>query len=1128
MYPQISHNSRKQQPEAKDESVRQEVQQEENLKSVQPMGNEAANIQFMNQMLRDANADNMLDLSEYADQETVIVPFEEKVSSKKPAIPDKISNNPKQVGKPLDESDSSIDLNNSMYLNSSHNIVNEDWLDRVKSEKKNKKAQKPEKEKNPDQEDVKEIFEIAEEVVQDEIKQKGPAKESEKVSEPKKDEFEPLSTYELDEDMRVETGRKKNKKKKKKNASEPVLNNTSRVKGVEGIEDARWKDAAMKRIKKVELDSGKEATDAFHAEEMEKIKNWSFNAEKLNKVKKTSKFRRFLTWTAAGFGKLLGKALQIITLGHFWRAKSTLRFAFTNTKKWQTTKEYKNIPGWDGAQFDPNANKGEDVLADFRRVPTVWSRLTAAKAAEPVKKDGKEEEKPLDPVVSILVDQPKTGSSRSMESDEMGHTMLGIEYSRKSAVSGRYERYKLQYGFYPAGGTTGTSGGSVMQLHNAVLPGQLVDDYGHQYDISRSYPAKSEQVSKIFRASEKYAEGGYSYYDRNCTTFVKEMVVNIAHLATGGDIFKQSEVRFSNLGNFGMFAAEAFDQNTKAGAENLLMDLTKKNDQSYQNYGNKRATARDWVNYKESMSKGSSLTKKTYVPAEVGEQMRRMEGDETGEIGSYKFNDPLKAGEEGNDNILVGLRKISSGIEQIGTQIQENFEEILPAEQQQNAPFEIATIANTLSGMGAPLESLDLEINRNLDKSNREKEGDKKLKREEIREQFFVTPVMLRQTRKELSDNISKVNILLMKYFKNDKRLHQPLLNLISLLNYGINYVDDLYRYSVRGGLDEKKDVINIREEMMHNLYTVRADGKEAKFTPTHYESYIQIYKDPKIAVAKYARLRDLRNKKKNADWTKSKMSTVSHKIQSTFGLEDEEGLTYAELKELNKLERMDKLALDFDNAHNYMIEKEDYNQQDIDYAFRMHDKETNGLQTRDEVPQAQEDVNEGMRDQYKSASGIYITLFMEKFFKDIKEQWMKGADEGGLNEDASKNREMSAAWLDDYLANRIKQKENDFQMIVRGLYRSMKAGDPNKKIDDKAVMEKLAEVLTWTIIARKFSSVGGEKKELFGSMFLPMALEQMSVNRRMKFNQIVSTMIRVCQMEEKDQTLTVMNNHIH
>ena len=40
---------------------------------------------------------------------------------------------------------------------------------------------------------------------------------------------------------------------------------------------------------------------------------------------------------------------------------------------------------------------------------------------------------------------------------------------------------------------------------------------------------------------EKYAEGGYSYYDRNCVSFVKEMVVNTAHLATGGEIFKESE-----------------------------------------------------------------------------------------------------------------------------------------------------------------------------------------------------------------------------------------------------------------------------------------------------------------------------------------------------------------------------------------------------------------------------------------------------------------------------------------------------------------------------------------------------------------------------------------------------------
>ena len=158
MYPRINNAQKKQQPEAKDENVRQEVQQEEDLKSVQPMGNEAANIQLMNQMLRDANADNMLDLSGYEGLEEEIVPYEGNKGSiigGGENLPDNINNNPKQAGKPLEESDSSIDLNNSMYLNNSHNIVNEDWLDRVKEEKKNKKAQKPKMEKAPAQEDVK-------------------------------------------------------------------------------------------------------------------------------------------------------------------------------------------------------------------------------------------------------------------------------------------------------------------------------------------------------------------------------------------------------------------------------------------------------------------------------------------------------------------------------------------------------------------------------------------------------------------------------------------------------------------------------------------------------------------------------------------------------------------------------------------------------------------------------------------------------------------------------------------------------------------------------------------------------------------------------------------------------------
>lgn len=91
---------------------------------------------------------------------------------------------------------------------------------------------------------------------------------------------------------------------------------------------------------------------------------------------------------------------------------------------------------------------------------------------------------------------------------------------------------------------------------NAIVPGQMRDDTDHPYDISRRYPATVQQVNAILKSSETYADEGYGYYDRNCTTFVKEMVVDKAHLATGGEIFKWSEIGFSNWGNFGCLAEQ--------------------------------------------------------------------------------------------------------------------------------------------------------------------------------------------------------------------------------------------------------------------------------------------------------------------------------------------------------------------------------------------------------------------------------------------------------------------------------------------------------------------------------------------------------------------------------------------
>ena len=71
MFRKINNN---QQSEPKDENVRQEAQLEGGLNSIQPMGNEAMNVELLNQMLKEANADNNLDLDEYEDQKEEIIP----------------------------------------------------------------------------------------------------------------------------------------------------------------------------------------------------------------------------------------------------------------------------------------------------------------------------------------------------------------------------------------------------------------------------------------------------------------------------------------------------------------------------------------------------------------------------------------------------------------------------------------------------------------------------------------------------------------------------------------------------------------------------------------------------------------------------------------------------------------------------------------------------------------------------------------------------------------------------------------------------------------------------------------------------------------------------------------------
>ena len=190
MFRKISNN---QKTEAKDESVRQEARQAEEQNSIQPMGNEAANAELMDQMLNEMNAGSGPCPDKYAELNEEIIPDNSGIRI--PPVPDK--------------------LNDSDYLNNSHNIVNEDWLESSgkggrgsrASEKSNlisneigsssddedsdhiistssKKKDKKSKRK-PDQKDAENALEIAENILKDVPAKKAPVFKA---------EFDPLST----------------------------------------------------------------------------------------------------------------------------------------------------------------------------------------------------------------------------------------------------------------------------------------------------------------------------------------------------------------------------------------------------------------------------------------------------------------------------------------------------------------------------------------------------------------------------------------------------------------------------------------------------------------------------------------------------------------------------------------------------------------------------------------------------------------------------------------------------------------------------------------------------------------------------------------------------------------------
>ena len=727
-------------------------------------------------------------------------------------------------------------------------------------------------------------------------------------------------------------------------------------------------------------------------EDMEDVKGWNFTAVKHPERKnKVGGWRKFLTgaawYTGKTFGKLLSLIGAIVTFPYTLYKYLDKNAAYDVNRALSRKKRHDLIPGWDGAKFSqPDPEKNDKINVDFRRVPMVWARMTADEALD---KNGKER----DPKLILNVNPPDLNKDQTMIKESAGHSGIGIEFSRYSKVTQRWERYLLEYGFY-MGGSSSRSAGALGAYKNAVTPGQLMDEYGGSYKVTRKFNATNKQVNDVLRASETWADKGYNPYTRNCTTFAKEMLGDVAHLPISDQLFTDEEIRFSSKVNAQLMLASAgsgfFDMNVRGD----LGDLADKEDLSYPSLGNKRATRDDFVNFEQSLKKGYSRTKSGYTPNAVAQNMIRAEGPGAGELSSMDYTGTMEKNTGGSLTYdLSDLRRVT--IEE-ATKVKGKIDEITPPEMKDpaNQPEKLRQLIEGLMDYGMPFRDLASKAKKIAKK--------KKLKEDAVLGVDYGLPEGdLRAARKTLSDNITNLNTLLSTYYKNDARLQPLIMDYISILNYGIKKIDVWYRNADRKNGDKR------RMDMENQYLTVKAGGQDTLFSPTHYESYLQIYKTPAEAVKKYKKYKALLKRKENGEKLKAP---------------DE--------KEFSRLERMDKLALQFDNAHNYLLEKDSFKQQDIDYAYALGEKERNNASGE-------------MITQNHTAANTYQNLMLEKLFGGMKER-IQGAIDSKQIKDYN-NQDEIKDWLDKDVSECLSKKKTGTAMILRGIRRSLKNPDEDK-----------------------------------------------------------------------------------
>ncbi len=254
-----------------------------------------------------------------------------------------------------------------------------------------------------------------------------------------------------------------------------------------------------------------------------------------------------------------------------------------------------------------------------------------------------------------------------------------------------------------------------------------------------------------------------------------------------------------------------------------------------------------------------------------------------------------------------------------------------------------------------------------------------------------ISPTLARVTHRNITTAMKKLNAYYRDVLGSDTRLNLPVMNMLSLYETTLGVVDLAYQNVIF--MDSKGDAGALRHFFINGNYTVslEEDGELeifAKMSPGQYEGYLMMGKTPEQIVKERSRFNFLAGKKDRA--------------------------SKKEKAELGKLRRDAELANDFANANRYLLEKNEFNEKDLNYAFS-------------ELPAKEKQVKEdamigGILLEKRSPSMIYQAVVLEQVFGGFGE--MKLNEIRDVNELRIK--------LDDYMEQSLRAKPKLVSSILK------------------------------------------------------------------------------------------------